>query len=381
MKDNRILIHLRRSGRQVEVWQKGRGADLLLLHATTGWKGFEPLAEALAQSFRVTAPMHPGYGHSTGAESIDTALDAAMAVFELIEEMGIDKAHLVGHSMGGMIAAEMAALRPASFQRLVFMAPLGLWIDERPILDFLPMLPRDLVPFVFQARSHPAARAMGAIGPDAEHAGPYHAHLAAMASAARLLWPIPDRGLSRRMAMIPHPAIVIWGQGDRVVSSHYAQRFAEAMPKAKAIVIKRAGHLFPVEQPAVAASSILSFLGRKVTKAHLEAIKRAEPEPPPRAPAKKAAKPEPAEKKAEPMKPAETKKKSEKKKAKKAAPKKAAPKKKAAAAKKPAKKKTAKKKIAKKKTAKKKTAKKAAAKRPLKKKTAKRARGAAARRR
>lgn len=378
MADSRMLITLKRNGRHVEVWQKGRGQDLLFLHGLTGLKGCEPLLEGLAQSFRVTAPHHPGFGHSTGIESIHDVLDSVLFVSDVIEALELKTPHLVGHSFGGMLAAELAAVAPRNFGRLVLLAPLGLWDESRPVLDFFRLEPRELAISMFHARSNPFARMIGAASPDATHSGPYYALIQGMAAAGRLLWPIPDRGLSRRMDRITNQALVLWGQSDRIVSPSYAQLFTDGLPKAKSAILKKAGHMLPAELPSEVMTAILQFMGRKVGKGNGEAlsksltaleeeiglkIKAAARE----AEKSRKSKDEPAEtaKGAKaPAKAAPAKKKAEKKKpAKKQAPKKA---KKKAAAKNAGKKKAAKKTVAKKKAG----GKKAGGKKPAKKKTA-----------
>lgn len=398
MSDSRILITLKRNGHHVEVWQKGRGQDLLFLHGLTGLKGCEPLLEGLAQSFRVTAPHHPGFGHSTGVESIHDVLDSVLFVSDVIDALELKTPHLVGHSLGGMIAAELAAVSPKNFGRLILLAPFGLWDEGRPTLDFFRLEPRELAISMFHARSNPFARVIGAASPEATHSGPYYALIQGLAAAGRLLWPIPDRGLARRMNRITNPSLILWGQSDRIVSPAYAQLFVDGLAKSKSAILKKAGHMLPVELPGEVMTAILQFMGRKVGKGNREALsktlaameeeislkakaaareaeKARKAEGAAAGPAKSA---EPQAKAAPPKKKAEKKKTEKKKPAKKKPPKKKAAKKKAGA-KKPARKqapkktgkKTATKKTATKKTTvKKKAGKKAAGKKKAGKKKA-----------
>jgi pimeloyl-ACP methyl ester carboxylesterase len=122
---------------QADVREYGdRGAEpLLFLHGSSGLL-VDPYLDMLGERFRVIAPLHPGFGDSTGLEHIDDIVDLAIYYYDFLDELGLESAHVVGHSLGGMLAAEVAALDPGRVRRLVLANPVGLWRDDAPVMDF-----------------------------------------------------------------------------------------------------------------------------------------------------------------------------------------------------------------------------------------------------
>src|SRR5260221_11946981 len=101
----------------VEMEVTGKGEPLLFLHGAGGLTGADPFLEDLGRNFKVYAPHLPGYGESTGGEHIDDVIDAALVYHELMDELKIPSANLVGPSMGGMLAAEVPALATRRAQK------------------------------------------------------------------------------------------------------------------------------------------------------------------------------------------------------------------------------------------------------------------------
>ena len=107
----------------VEMEVTGKGEPLLFLHGAGGLTGADPFLEDLGRNFKVYAPHLPGYGESTGGEHIDDVIDAALFYHELMDELKIPSANIVGHSMGGMLAAEVAALDARRAKKLLSPVP------------------------------------------------------------------------------------------------------------------------------------------------------------------------------------------------------------------------------------------------------------------
>src|SRR6266446_4811550 len=119
----------------LEMQTYGSGDPLLFIHGAGGLMPVEPFLEDLGKNFKVYAPQFPGYGESTGNEHIDDIADAVLFYHELMDELGIPTANIVGHSMGGMLAAEVAALDTRRAKKLVLVGPAGFWLEDHPILD------------------------------------------------------------------------------------------------------------------------------------------------------------------------------------------------------------------------------------------------------
>lgn len=381
MQPSQFTIEVPRTGRQAEVWRKGGGRDLVFLPGPWGLSTWTPDLEALAQNYRVTVPFFPGFGRSDGEQDIRDILDAALHMFDVLEALRIHRPLLAGHSFGGMLAAEMAAICPREIDRLILLSPLGLWEEEHPVLDFFTLPPHELVKYLFHDLSHPAAVAM-AVEPDPEDEALVDMFvdlIRCLSSAGRLLWPIPERGLVSRLDRITAPTLIVWGEGDELNPFHYARLFQKAIPGSRLRTFKNAGHLLTVEQARPVAAAIHQFIKGEVAppprirkdpvritistlknaarRAHTKVLAaRAEESGAAKTESGGTAK-KPAAKKPEAKK-SEARKQVKQAAAKKSAPKKSAPKKPA-------------KKSAPKKSAPKKSAKKAAAKKPVKKGSAK----------
>src|SRR5215510_14603545 len=114
----------------VKYYKHGRGAPLVYLHGAGGLPAFTPDLEILSGHFTVTAPLHPGFG-STGDEQFhEDLLKFTLYTRDVLDALGIDEPILVGHSLGGMLAAEMAAIEPRCVKKLVLVSPAGLWLDD-----------------------------------------------------------------------------------------------------------------------------------------------------------------------------------------------------------------------------------------------------------
>src|SRR5581483_10221431 len=137
--------HKLRDGKwSVEMEVTGSGEPLLFIHGAGGLLGVDPFLEDLGRSFKVYAPHLPGYGESTGGELIDDVIDAALFYHQLMDDLRLDSAYIMGHSMGGMLAAELAALDVHRARKLVLVAPAGFWLEQHPIPDFFAADPKEL---------------------------------------------------------------------------------------------------------------------------------------------------------------------------------------------------------------------------------------------
>ncbi len=177
-------------------------------------------------------------------------LDFTLHAWDVIDALGLRDPILVGHSMGGMIAAEMAAVSPHDVSRLVLIAPAGLWLDDHPIPDLFSAMPFELPRYLF----HDEAAGAKIIGANIEFTDP--AFLQAflvrnarqLGAAGKILFPIPERGLHERLYRIKARTLLIWGASDRLVPPAYAQAFKQALPNAELVLIPEAGHMVSFEK-------------------------------------------------------------------------------------------------------------------------------------
>ncbi len=249
-------------GASCQVLEGGSGAPLLYLHGTLGLAGLDPLLGQLGERYHVFAPEWPGYGDSTGEELLEDMLDFTLHGWDVADALGLERPALVGHSMGGMIAAEMACVCPARPTSLALVAPAGLWLDDHPMPDIFATLPHDLPALLFHDAAGGAAFLSG--GVDFSDLDALAAFMVANAkrlgAAGKILFPIPNRRLSKRLYRLRTATLLAWGEDDRLMPLAYADRWAELVPHAELVVVGGAGHLLPVEQPSALAAAIVKFL-------------------------------------------------------------------------------------------------------------------------
>jgi pimeloyl-ACP methyl ester carboxylesterase len=244
-----------------DVLQSGDGGPLLYLHGEDG-RAWDDFLAALARRHRVLAPCHPGYGESTGTDHLRDLPDLIYYYLDFLDALDLRDLPLVGHGLGGMIAAELAAVQPERFRRVVLIAPFGLWDPANPTLDFFAASRPDLAAAQFHDPSSPAAQAAATVPEEGE---PYVRFMLerakSLATAAKYLWPIPNRGLTRRLHRIKAPTLLVWGESDGIVPPRYGRDFLNRIKGSRLAVIKEAGHLPQIEQPEQLAELVLEFLG------------------------------------------------------------------------------------------------------------------------
>ena len=217
------------------------------------------LFRSLAEKHEVMAPEHPGYGSSTGFERLHDLQDLVLYYRTLVERWGKGPIDVIGHSLGGMFAAELALMAPHLVRRLVLVSPYGLWMDEQPLADPFVLL----APQFNAAKWHDLANAANETSAfdaaDGESAANYRT--INLTTAAKFMWPIPDKGLSRRLLYLTAPTLVIHGLSDGLVPASYDAAWARALPHAKTARIAGAGHLPMVEAQGAFTTLVNDFLG------------------------------------------------------------------------------------------------------------------------
>jgi pimeloyl-ACP methyl ester carboxylesterase len=231
-------------------------------HGAAGPLGGEPVLAHLAARFAVCAPIWPGYGEHGGEEKLEDMQDFALHGADVVEALGLTRPHLIGHSMGGMVAAEMAAAAPGAYGRVVLIAPLGLWLDDQPVTDIYSLLPYEFPPLLFHDAA--AGTALMAGGLDFSDTEAIKTFLIAnnrrLGTAGKVLFPIPDRQLAKRLYRVTNPTLLVWGDDDKYLPRAYADAWKTAIDGAELEIIPDAGHMAPYERPSEVAAAIEQFL-------------------------------------------------------------------------------------------------------------------------
>jgi pimeloyl-ACP methyl ester carboxylesterase len=247
------------AGIDLELIERGQGAPLLYLHGGGGIASDLSFLDLLAKTRRVIAPSHPGFGKSSLPDWLDSVDDVAHIYLELMDRLGLTRMDIVGFSIGGWIAAEIATKVPERINRLVLIGPVGVKTgtpDKLDIPDVFAM-PREKLD---RLRFHDPAKHAADLSavPDDE--------LLVVArnreTLALLTWEpyMHNPKLTHRLHRVNVPALLIRGASDGIVSAEYLERYAALFPDARIDTIAAAGHLPQVEQPTATAAKVLQFL-------------------------------------------------------------------------------------------------------------------------
>ncbi len=246
----------------VRYHEGGSGKPLVFLHGAGGILPNDPFLDKLAAKYHVYAPLLPGYGDSQECASLRDMLDITLHTLDVVEGLGLKDPILAGHSMGGMIAAEMAAVAHNDFSRLALIGSAGLWLDKHPIPDLFAMLPYEMPPCLFHdVEAGTKLMTAGVALNDPEWLkGFLVMNARQMGMAGKILFPVPDRGLSERLYRIKAKTLLVWGTSDKLIPPVYGETFKKAIKGAQLTLVPKAGHMITLEQPDELVSA-LGYLG------------------------------------------------------------------------------------------------------------------------
>jgi len=245
---------------RASVREAGEGEPVGFLAGLGGVPTWLPFLDELARRRRVVVPSLPGFpGSSVDFHQLDDHLDWLTATLDLLDAAGLSGADLIASSVAGMLAADIAALSPALVRRLVLISPWGLYDPSQPGRDYFAEVP-DLQPGLLSVQPERLAEAM-APPPGVDPVDSRVAAYRASEAAARLSWPMGDRGLRKRQHRITQRTLLLWGEQDIIVPPSYADQFAAAIRgPVEVAIVPEAGHLCVVDQPTIAAKHVLAFL-------------------------------------------------------------------------------------------------------------------------
>jgi len=247
---------------RMRVLSKGEGPPLVYFHGPWGLD-WDPFLDAMAERFTVHAPEHPGTtpGSPDDAYHLDGLWDLVLCYEELLSSLGVAGAAFAGHSFGAMVAAEVAAAYAGRARRLALIAPIGFWREDAPVVNWMLLNPQELAPRIFRDPEGAGARRMFAKEDGEEARVAAQVRLTwAMGATGKFIWPLPDKGLKKRIHRLTHPTLILWGEDDRVVPPVYAEEFSRRLSGARVETLARAGHAPHLERPVDVARLVGDFL-------------------------------------------------------------------------------------------------------------------------
>jgi pimeloyl-ACP methyl ester carboxylesterase len=236
------------------VEERGEGRPSLVLHGGAGPQSVSEFARILAEKDhnRVITPMHPGFGGTTRPEALDSVAKLATLYRGLLDELGLEDVTVIGNSVGGWIAAELALLGSPRISRIVLLDAVGIEVEGHPVADVsgLPL------PEIQALSFHDPApfQVDPATVPDAQKAtmAANAATLAVYAGSKAMA----DPTLLGRLSGIAVPTLVLWGESDRIVEPAYGRAYAAAIPGARFEVLPGTGHVPQMETPELVIQAI-----------------------------------------------------------------------------------------------------------------------------
>jgi pimeloyl-ACP methyl ester carboxylesterase len=241
----------------------GSGPPIIYLHPAGGFN-WDPFLVELASAYTIYAPEVPGTGSGNphGIHLVDDLDDLVLIYEEAIRKLDLGQPIVLGQSFGGMLALELAARYPGIFSRVVVLDALGLWRDDLPVASYMEAPPTELPGLLFADPQGEAAAAMFTPPEDPEAAISMQAGLVwAMGCTGKFVWPIPDRGLRKRLHRVDVPTLILWGEHDRLVPAGYANEFGDLIDGSEVHIIPDAGHIPQLEQTERTLALVQDFLG------------------------------------------------------------------------------------------------------------------------
>ena len=247
-------------GAKIDYLKGGSGDPLLVLHGAGGNLGWLDYNRALAERYTVYAPSHPGYDESERPEWLETIPDMACFYLWFLQRMGLEKVRLMGVSMGGWIAAEMAIMCPQALERLVLVDAAGIKPTEGEIVDIFLISPEEVNELLFHdpKQSPEWEQLLG------REQSPEERLVAEVnrETAVRLCWKpyMHDPRLAGLLGRVNVPSLVVWGREDAIVPVKCGEQYHEALPNSTLKVLEECGHWPHVEKRDEFIQSVTEFL-------------------------------------------------------------------------------------------------------------------------
>jgi pimeloyl-ACP methyl ester carboxylesterase len=254
---------------RIEMHRGGDGgpAEVLYLHSAIGESANVSFLEIVAATRKVTAPVFPGFGQSDGLDRINDMEDASFHLLDVLDRLGLGSVDLVGMSLGGWMAAELAVRWPERVRRMVLINPVGIYVEGSPLNEIFGRRLDELAGDLYADPDFPVAQLMRELAKMESDPGAIPFDLVrpviqAQAATAKLAWNpyLHNPKLRGRLDRIISPTLIVHGQKDGIVGRTYLEAFTDGITGARLETLANAAHLAVIECPEEVAGMVTGFL-------------------------------------------------------------------------------------------------------------------------
>jgi len=247
------------NGAPAAVRRQGIGEPVLFLHGSHFGGMWLPFHTRLAATFDLLAPELPGFPEAAVPDWVQGFDDLVLHYRALLDALELESVHVVGHALGGWVAADLAVFYPERVRSLSLLAPAGLRVPGHPMAEYLGMAPERVAQLLFNGDPGEHAGLL----PDATDAEAFARNYGETGVTVRLIWERRyDLRLERRLPNVRIPTLVVQGEDDRLIPNVHAARWAELLPEAHLETIPGTGHAFFVQAPDATAEVVTDFISR-----------------------------------------------------------------------------------------------------------------------
>ena len=244
-------------GCNIKLMRGGSGPPLLFLHGSSGAGAWLPFMQSLASRFDVIVPEHPGFGDSETPDWLDNIHDLAYFYLDFIEQLDLDRVHLVGVSLGGWLAAELAIRDTYRLSSLTLVDAAGIHVQGVTQVDSFLRSDEQRIRDFFYDQTRADEMIARVLRPELEDVT-----MKNRIATAKLAWQprAYDPHLRKWLHRIDVPTLIIWGANDRLFPMEYAYAYQQLIPGSKAVIIPECGHIPQVEKPDFFVSELTDFI-------------------------------------------------------------------------------------------------------------------------
>ena len=250
---SRIAVH----GCNLRLMRQGRGSPLLVLHGASGASDWLPFMQSLSAKFDVIVPEHPGFGESDAPDWLDNIHDLAYFYLDALDHLDLDRVHLVGVSLGGWIAAELAVRDTRRLASLTLIGSAGIHVKGVAQIDPFLRTDEQRIRDFFRDQTRADEMVQRVLRPELEDVA-----MKNRLTVAKLVWQPRgyDPHLHKWLHRIDVPTLLVWGANDRLFPKDYAYAYQKLIPGSKVVIVPDCGHVPHVEKPQAFVAALEEFI-------------------------------------------------------------------------------------------------------------------------